>query len=122
MDTWFTTTRQYDKWLAKLGRTTRIRVDARVNQARSLFHFGDSKGVGGGEVSEMRLDFGPGYRLYYTVWEYRGQVLMMLLGGDKSTQPGDIKRAKAMLPAARAKAEREIDKELEKREEERHGR
>ena len=83
---------------------------------------GDHHGVKGADgISEMRLDFGPGYRLYYTAWEYRGQVLMMLLGGDKSTQPRDIKKAKAMLPAAKARAEREIDKELKRREEEAHG-
>ena len=54
---------------------------------------GDSRSVGGG-VSEAKIDFGPGYRLYYTV---RGQTLIILLiGGDKGSQDRDIKYAKDM--------------------------
>ena len=57
-------------------------------------NLGDAKSVGGG-VSEMRIDVGPGYRVYYT---RRGEVLIILLvGGDKSTQDKDIKRAQVML-------------------------
>jgi putative addiction module killer protein len=53
-------------------------------------NFGDSKPVGEG-VSEMRIDYGPGYRVYY---RQRGNVLVILLcGGDKSTQRSDIRRA-----------------------------
>ena len=54
---------------------------------------GDVKPVGGG-VSEMRIDHGPGYRVYYM---RRGQVLIVLLcGGDKSTQAADIRAALAI--------------------------
>lgn len=57
-------------------------------------NLGDWKSVGGG-VLEMRLDVGPGYRLYFA---RRGNVvIVMLVGGDKSTQARDIKRAQAML-------------------------
>ena len=53
-------------------------------------NLGDSKPVGEG-VSEMRIDYGPGYRVYY---RQRGNVLIILLcGGDKSTQRSDIRRA-----------------------------
>ncbi|HEX8224964.1 MAG TPA: type II toxin-antitoxin system RelE/ParE family toxin [Allosphingosinicella sp.] len=56
-------------------------------------HFGDHSGVGDG-VSELRIDVGPGYRVYYTV---RGErVVLLLCGGDKDSQERDIMRAKEM--------------------------
>ena len=55
---------------------------------------GDWKAVGG-DISEMRLDVGPGYRLYFT---RRGSIVIVVLaGGDKSTQARDIKRAQRIL-------------------------
>lgn len=55
---------------------------------------GDVKALGG-EVSELRVDIGPGYRLYFTM---RGGVLVILLaGGDKRTQATDIKRARKLV-------------------------
>lgn len=57
-------------------------------------NFGDSKALSGG-ISEMRVDVGPGYRIYFT---RRGEVIYLLLvGGDKSTQARDIQHAKALL-------------------------
>lgn len=59
-------------------------------------NFGDAKPVGSG-VSEMRIDYGPGYRVYYV---RRGRVIVVLLcGGDKRTQNTDIKHAKRMARA-----------------------
>ena len=51
---------------------------------------GDAKAVGGG-VSELRIDFGPGYRVYFT--QRRLRVVVLLCGGDKRTQAGDIEQA-----------------------------
>lgn len=112
-------TTQFGDWLKRQGSGTRGRIETRLRLARELGHLGDHHGLKDAPgIGEMRLDFGPGYRLYYTIWEYRGQVLLLLLGGDKSTQTRDIKKAKAMLPEAKARAEREIDEALKRREEE----
>lgn len=122
METWLKTTKQFEDWRKKLGETTNVRLDTRLRQALDAGHFGDHHGVGGGKVSEMRLMFGAGWRVYYTTWEYKGHVVLMLLGGDKDEQQKNIRTAKAMVAEARKKAEREIDEELERREKEKqHG-
>ena len=65
----------------------------RIRRA-SLGNLGDVQPVGKG-VSEMRIDYGPGYRVYFA---QRGQALIVLLcGGDKSTQKRDIRRAQQMV-------------------------
>ena len=77
----------FSDWLASLrdSRTVGI-VRARLNRIR-LSNFGDCKPVGGG-VEELRIDFGPGYRIYYG---RRGSLVVVLLcGGDKGTQARDI--------------------------------
>jgi putative addiction module killer protein len=71
----------------------RARINARIRRL-SLGNPGDVKPVGSG-VSEMRIDYGPGYRVYYA---QRGAALILLLcGGDKSTQNADIKLAIASV-------------------------
>ena len=83
----------YAKWFAGLrDRVTRARIDIRIRRL-SLGNAGDAKPVGEG-VSELRVDFGPGYRIYFI---QRGEVVIVLLaGGDKSTQDKDIRKAKAL--------------------------
>ncbi len=80
----------YARWFNSLrDRKARARIDVRIRRL-SLGNPGDVKAVGEG-VSELRIDYGPGYRVYYT---QRGQRLIVLLaGGDKHTQKQDIKRA-----------------------------
>lgn len=70
----------------------KARILSRLDSAR-LGNFGDCQPVGEG-VSEMRIHFGPGYRVYYM--RRQEQVYVLLAGGDKSTQGRDIKRAKQM--------------------------
>ena len=86
-------TAEFDAWLFGLRDTmTRIRLAKRLDKVqRGLL--GDTKPVGDG-VHELREDFGPGWRMYYV---QRGDVLIvMLAGGDKSTQQADITHAIAL--------------------------
>lgn len=84
----------FEDWLAGLkDRKAQARILARLESVR-FGNLGDSKSLGGG-VHELRVHVGPGYRRYYAK---RKQVLIILLcGGDKSTQPRDIDRAKRAL-------------------------
>lgn len=86
-------TEEFDAWLAGLrDLKARAKILVRIGRAERG-NFGDVEPVGDG-VYEMRIDFGPGYRMYYA---REGRVVYLLLtGGDKSTQPADIKRAKAI--------------------------
>jgi putative addiction module killer protein len=82
--------RPFKLWLDALrDKTTKARINARITRLEQG-NFGDAKTVGGG-VSELRLAFGAGYRVYYGL---DGETLVVLLsGGDKSTQEKDIKLA-----------------------------
>ena len=96
------TTILFEEWLDKRDPVTQVLVTARAERARETGHFGDHHGIqgksrGGNRISEMRIKSGPGWRLYCTAWEYRGQSLLMLVGGGKSTHPRDIKLALAIV-------------------------
>ena len=86
-------TERFRKWLAGLrDERARARILKRLDRAQAG-NLGDVAPVGEG-VSEMRIFHGPGYRLYFV---QRGSELIVLLcGGDKSTQAADITEAKAM--------------------------
>ena len=86
-------TEAYAKWFSGLrDRIARARIDVRIRRL-SLGNVGDAKPVGDG-VSELRVDHGPGYRIYFI---RRGEIVIVLLaGGDKSNQDKDIRKAKAL--------------------------
>ena len=86
---------EYSKWFDKLkDGKAKAKIDVRVRRIAAQDHFGDFKPVGDG-ICELRIDYGPGYRIYYTK---RGEeIVLLLIGGDKSTQQSDIKRAKQIL-------------------------
>ena len=86
-------TEEVDRWLSRLkDRKGRSIIDARIAAAETG-NFGDCWPVGEG-VSEMRIHFGPGYRVYFT---QQGSVIYVLLcGGTKATHRKDIARAKEM--------------------------
>lgn len=84
-------------WLRDLkDRRAKVRIADRIKRL-AAGHPGDTKSVGGG-VQELRLHFGPGYRIYY---KWQGDVLVILLnGGDKDSQQRDIARAQALAKDA----------------------
>jgi putative addiction module killer protein len=86
-------TDEFSAWLSGLndGRA-RTRIQARIDRL-AFGNPGDVKPVGAG-VSEMRIDYGPGYRVYY--FRRDRVVLVLLAGGDKRTQKRDIARAIAL--------------------------
>lgn len=90
----FQRTSEFDAWLKALRDPIgKARIISRIRSAEAG-NFGDCEPVGEG-VSEMRIHYGPGYRVYYS---RKGDVVYLLLcGGNKSTQKSDIKQAKALL-------------------------
>jgi putative addiction module killer protein len=86
-------TEEFAVWLSSLrDKQGRAKILARIDRLEDG-NPGKTRSVGAGVV-EMKIDFGPGYRVYYV---QRGQLLILLLcGGDKSSQTNDIKRAKAL--------------------------
>ncbi|MGL4634614.1 MAG: type II toxin-antitoxin system RelE/ParE family toxin [Beijerinckiaceae bacterium] len=86
-------TAAFSAWMESLrDMRASARIVVRIRRL-SLGNFGDVKSVGGG-VSELRVDYGPGYRIYFT---RRGAALVILLcGGDKQTQDRDILKAREL--------------------------
>lgn len=85
-------TAEFAKWLKRLKDIdARARINVRLKRIALTGNLGDTKPVGDG-VYELRVDYSPGYRVYYS---QRGkEILLLLIGGDKSSQQKDIEKAK----------------------------
>ncbi|QND52556.1 type II toxin-antitoxin system RelE/ParE family toxin [Phyllobacterium sp. 628] len=89
----FLETEAFTKWFDALrDRRARVRIVERLRRL-SGGNPGDVKAVGEG-VSELRIDYGSGYRVYF--WDCGNILIILLCGGDKATQDRDIKRAKIL--------------------------
>lgn len=84
----------FDEWFSRLkDRQAVARIAVRIDRL-TTGNPGDVKPIGSG-LSEMRINYGPGYRVYYM---QRGQIVIVLLcGGDKTTQARDIEAAKSLV-------------------------
>ena len=80
-------------WLNSLDKLTRARIKSRLTRLLEG-NFGDCKKLDN-EISELRFKFGSGYRIYFT--EIDDVIILLINGGDKSTQSKDIKKAKLIL-------------------------
>tara|TARA_R110002049_G_scaffold15353_1_gene62890 strand:+ start:319 stop:618 length:300 start_codon:yes stop_codon:yes gene_type:complete len=83
---------EFDKWLRKLKDfKAKAKIIFRIQKLEIDEHFGDSKSVGDG-IRELRINYAKGYRIYFK--EKDGKIIVLLIGGDKSTQQKDINKAK----------------------------
>lgn len=100
------TTEDFDKWLRKLkDRTGRLRIVERIDRLANGSP-GDVRPVGQG-ISELRLTYGPGYRVYYL--QDGDLLILLLIGGDKSSQQNDIEKAQELAYEWRADRQRKED-------------
>ena len=81
------------EWINSLDKTTKARIQSRLTRLLEN-NFGDHKNIDN-EISELRFKFGSGYRIYYT--EIDNIIVLLINGGDKSTQSKDIEKAKSIL-------------------------
>lgn len=85
-------TTEFDKWIRRLKDIrAKSKILFRIQKLQTDDHFGDCKSVGDG-ISEMRINYAKGYRVYFK--EKGNKIIVLLVGGEKSTQQKDIKRAK----------------------------
>lgn len=87
-------TDEFSNWLRRMrDANARARINVRIRRISLTGNFGDTRSVGDG-VYELRIDYGSGYRVYYS---RRGrEVILLLMGGDKSSQQKDIDKAKKL--------------------------
>jgi len=88
-------TEEFDKWLRKLkDLRAKAKILFRIQKIENDEHFGDCKLVWNG-IRELKIDFAKGYRVYFK--ESDGKIIILLIGGYKSTQQRDIEKAKEIL-------------------------
>jgi len=88
-------TDEFDKWLRKQkDLRAKAKVLFRIQKIETDEHFGDCEPVGDG-IRELKIDYAKGYRVYFK--ESDGKIIILLIGGNKSTQQRDIEKAKAIL-------------------------
>lgn len=86
---------EFDKWLKKLkDLRAKAKILFRIQRIESDGHFGDCKPIGDG-IRELKINYAKGYRVYFK--ETDGKIIILLIGGDKSTQQIDIEKAKIIL-------------------------
>lgn len=87
-------TDEFAKWLKRLrDPNAKARINLRIRRLALTGNFGDCKVIGDG-ICELRIDYGPGYRLYFARRD--NELVLLLLGGNKSSQQRDIERARAL--------------------------
>ena len=85
-------TSEFDKWLRKLkDLRAKAKILIRVQKLEQDEHFGDCEPVGEG-IKELKINYAKGYRIYFK--EKDGKIIVLLIGGDKSSQKSDIEKAK----------------------------
>jgi len=88
-------TYEFDKWLRKLkDLRAKAKILFRIQKIENYEHFGDCEPVGDG-IRELKIDYAKGYRIYFK--KLNGKIIILLFGGDKSTQQKDIEKAKEIL-------------------------
>jgi len=88
-------TDEFDKWLRKLKDLgAKAKILFRIQKIETDEHFSDCEPVGDG-IRELKIDYAKGYRVYFK--ESDGKIIILLIGGDKSTQQRDIDKAKEIL-------------------------
>jgi len=88
-------TDEFDKWLRKLkDLRAKAKILFRIQKIETDEHFSDCEPVGDG-IRELKIDYAKGYRVYFK--ESDGKIIILLIGGDKSTQQRDIDKAKEIL-------------------------
>ncbi len=88
-------TPEFDKWLRKLkDLRAKAKILFRIQKIESSGHFGDCKPVGDG-IRELKINYAKGYRVYYVEKDFK--IIILLIGGDKTTQQRDLEKAKKIL-------------------------